>query len=98
MHDLADVLQVGDEGLLVDGVLLQPREDVLQPGRKDEQVTFSAYQCGTDVPSYSDTVWQCSNEAASGAKNQEQEQAGSGAEASTGSQELLKSLLSGASV
>ena len=43
-------------------------------------------------------VFQCSNEAASGAKNQEQEQAGSGAEASTGSQELLKSLLSGASV
>ena len=43
VHDLADVLQVGDEGLLVDGVLLQPREDVLQPGRKDEQVGFSAY-------------------------------------------------------
>ena len=43
-------------------------------------------------------LMQCSNEAASGAKNQEQEQAGSGAEASTGSQELLKSLLSGASV
>ena len=35
VHDLADVLQVGDEGLLVDGVLLQPREDVLQPGRKN---------------------------------------------------------------
>ena len=44
VHDLADVLQVGDEGLLVDGVLLQSREDVLQPGRKDEQVSFSAYQ------------------------------------------------------
>ena len=31
VHDLADVLQVGDEGLLVDGVLLQPGQDVLQP-------------------------------------------------------------------
>ena len=41
---------------------------------------------------------QCSNEAASGAKNQEQEQAGSGAEASAGSQKLLLSLLLGASV
>ena len=41
---------------------------------------------------------QCSNEAGSGAKNQEQEQAGSGAEASAGSQDLLIRLLLGASV
>ena len=41
---------------------------------------------------------QCSNEAGSGAKNQEQKQAGSGAEASAGSQKLLLSLLLGASV
>ena len=43
-------------------------------------------------------VDQCSNEAASGAKIQEQEQAGSGAEASAGSQDLLIRPLSGASV
>ena len=41
---------------------------------------------------------QCSNEAGSGAKNQKQEQAGSEAEASAGSQKLLLSLLLGASV
>ena len=52
----------------------------------------------TLVPS-EDVSWlQCSNEAASGAKNQEQEQAGSGAEASAGSQDLLIRPLSGASV
>ena len=31
VHDFADVLQIGDERLLVDGVLLQLRQDVLQP-------------------------------------------------------------------
>ena len=36
VHDLADVLQVGDERLLVDGVLLQPGQDVLQPGSERE--------------------------------------------------------------
>ena len=41
---------------------------------------------------------QCSNEAGSGAKNQEQEQAGSGAEASAGSQDLLIRPLLGSSV
>ena len=59
-------------------------------------LTFYGNECGAGR--YPQRRPQCSNEAVSGAKNQKQEQAGSGAEASAGSQDLLIRLLLGASV
>ena len=51
VHDLADVLQVGDERLLVDGVLLQPGQDVLQPesGRREVFCNLSLSLFGLHV-------------------------------------------------